>query len=261
MDDPSVAGEKPWRTQNVGVYIPAMPDRPSRAAGSLRRLVPASRLPLALVVALLASCSAFAQMEPGSIEVGVGAGRFFGGAFARGSTDLFDHRVGADDDILKGLWVAAQLSRDWGLEFAVRRTETHLVEPQTGVAPYEPTAAVFIPATVELLGVRSFRYGNFVPYLGAGIGFMNVEIDTEDPAVRDVNRICLSLAAGARFYAVRWLGFRVDLRGRATYLGTRGLGEDTGWTDSGRWLRNGELLGGVFVSFGGLGGGSAAPAP
>lgn len=233
----------------------------SRPPDRRRRFVP-GRLPtLALFAALLAPFPASAQLAPGSIEVGVGAGRFFGGAFARGSNELFDHRVGADDDILKGLWVAAQLSRNWGLEFSVRRTETHLVDLQPGVFPNEPTQAVFIPATVELLAVRSFRHGNFVPYVGAGIGFMNVEIDTDDPAVRDVNRFGLSLTAGARFYAAKWIGVRVDLRGRATYLGTRRLGEDTGWTDSGRWLRNGELLGGVFLSFGGLGTVHAPPAP
>jgi hypothetical protein len=36
-----------------------------------------------------------------------------------------------------------------------------------------------------------------------------------------------------------------------TYLGARGLGEDTGMFDRGRWFHNAELLGGVFLSFGG----------
>ena len=80
---------------------------------------------------------------------------------------------------------------------------------------------------------------------------MNVEADTEDPAVRDVNRLTLSMCLGARFYAARWIGARIDLRGRATYLGARGLGEDRGAFDRGRWFPNAELLGGVFLSFGG----------
>ncbi len=192
-----------------------------------------------------------AQPFPGSIEIGGGAGRFFGGSFARGSNDLFDHKVVADDDVLKGFWLAAQLSHEWGLEIAVRRTETHLVEPEGGVFPNRPAVAVFIPATVELLGVRSFVLGNFVPYAGFGIGFMNVEADTADPAVRDVNRLCFSLAGGARFYATRWIGVRIDVRGRATYLGVRSLGENRGFWDTGRWFLNAELLGGVFLSFGG----------
>jgi len=205
----------------------------------------------ALVGVTLCAAMAVAQPVPGSIEAGVGGGRFFGGSFQRGSNDLFDHRVEADDDILKGFWLGAQLSRSWGLEVAVRRTETHLVEPADGVFPRKPAVAVFVPATVELLGIRSFPRGSFVPYVGFGAGFMNVESDTEDVARRDVNRFCLSMALGARFYATRWIGARIDVRGRVTYLGARGLGEDTGMFDRGRWFHNAELLGGVFLSFGG----------
>jgi outer membrane protein W len=199
----------------------------------------------------LAASLAVAQPLPGSIEIGAGAGRFFGGTFAKGTNHLSDEKLGADDDILKGLWLSAQLTRQWGLEFAVRRTETHLVQTSSGVAPREPAVAVFIPATIELLGVRSFQRGSFVPYFGIGIGLMNVEFDTSDPAVRDVNRVCVSVAVGARYYMARWVGLRIDVRGRATYLGTRGRGEDRGWSDTGRWFRNAELLGGAFLSFGG----------
>jgi hypothetical protein len=80
---------------------------------------------------------------------------------------------------------------------------------------------------------------------------MNVEADTQDAAVRDVNRFSLSMALGARFYAARWIGARIDVRGRATYLGARSLGEDRGAFDRGRWFHNAGLLGGVFLSFGG----------
>ncbi len=205
----------------------------------------------ALPLLLLLPGALGAQALPGSIEIGGGGGRFFGGSFATGSNDLFDHKVTADDDILKGFWLAAQLSHEWGLEVAVRRTETHIVEPAGGVFPNRPTLGVFIPATVELLGIRSFVLGNFVPYVGFGIGFMNVELDTDDPAVRDVNRLCFSLTGGARFYATRWIGARFDVRGRGTYLGVRSMGEDHGFWDQGRWFFNAELLGGIFLSFGG----------
>lgn len=188
---------------------------------------------------------------PGSIEVGVGGGRFFGGNFAKGATNLWDRKVGADQDVLQGLWVATQLTSNWGLEVAVRRTKTHVVDLGEGVAPNEPALASFIPTTVEILSLRSFDLGNFRPFVGFGLGFMNVEIDNGDPAVRDVNRFCISGTFGARYYATKWIGVRIDGRIRATYLGTRRFGEDQGWTDSGRWFRNAELLGGVFLSFGG----------
>jgi hypothetical protein len=206
---------------------------------------------VAVVVATMIGGSGLAQPVPGSIEVGVGEGRFFGGSFQRGSNDLFDHRVEADDDILRGLWLGAQLSRRWSLEVAVRRTETHLVEPASGVFPRKPTLATFIPTTVDLSGLWSFSHGNFAPYIGFGAGFMNVEADTEDAALRDVNRFSLSMALGARFYAARWIGARIDVRGRATYLGARSLGEDRGAFDRGRWFHSADLLGGAFLSFGG----------
>lgn len=202
-------------------------------------------------IALLVPAFASAQAAPGSIEIGGGGGRFFGGSFARGSTAVSERGLEADDDILKGFWVGAQLTRAWGVEIAVRRTATRFVMPADGVFASKPAVAGLDVASVEGLALLSFRHGNFLPYVGAGIGVANLDPDTGDPSVRDSNRLSLSAALGARFYATRWVGARIDLRGRATYLGKRRLGEDRGWSDAGRWFRNAELLGGVFLSFGG----------
>jgi len=193
----------------------------------------------ALAIAALLSADASAQPAPGSIEAGVGGGRFFGGSFPSGSNVYFGHRVQADDDILKGVWLGAQISRSWGIEVAVRRTETHLVESAGGVFARKPAVAGFVPATIELVGLWSYPLGNFVPYAGFGLGVSNLDIDVEDVSVRDVTRFCMSATLGARFYAARWIGARIDVRGRATTL------------DGGRWFLDAELLAGVFVSFGG----------
>lgn len=204
------------------------------------------------ILLLLAPAAARAQGNVGSIEVGGGAGRFFGGSFARGSTHITDQKTDADDDILRSFWLGAQLSQDWGVEIAVRRTATHLLESRGGVFPTKAILAGLDVASIEAMGLRSFRRGSFLPYLGFGIGVTNLDPDTGDPAVHDTNRLGLSVAAGARFYAARWVGLRVDLRERATYLGKRAQAElDRGWTDSGRWFCDAELLGGVFFSFGG----------
>jgi hypothetical protein len=199
---------------------------------------------------LLSPALLLAQAPPGSIEIGGGGGRFFGGTFARGSTRITDQKADADDDILRGFWLSAQLSRDWGIEVAVRRTATELVQSRGGVFPTKTTLALLDVASIEILGMRCWRSGNFVPYVGIGLGVTNLDPDVDDPAVRDTNRGAISVAAGARFYAVRWAGFRVDLRARATYLGKREQG-DRGWNDSGRWFADEEILGGVFFSFGG----------
>jgi hypothetical protein len=208
-----------------------------------------SRIAAALL-SFLSAAAATAQGAPGSIEIGGGAGRFYGGSFARRSTNITDQKADADDDILRGFWLAAQISREWGVEIAVRRTSTDLLRSGGGVFPKKPVLAALDVASIELLGVRTWRRGNFAPYAGFGFGVTNLDPDVADPAVRDTNRAAVSMAAGARFYAVRWAGFRIDLRARATYLGKRESG-DRGWNDSGRWFVNEEILGGIFFSFGG----------
>ena len=201
---------------------------------------------------LLATGYAAAQPLPGSIEIGGGGGRLFGGTLSRGSTAFFDEKVGVDDDIELGFWAAAQLDRAWGIEVDVRRTSTDLVRPASGgVFPAEPTLGTVDLATVELSGVRSFSMGSFSPYLVFGAGVANLDINVPDRAVRDSNRLTLSAGVGGRFYIARWCGVRVDVRARATYLGARRLDEDGGWTDRGRWLTSADLIGGVFLSFGG----------
>ena len=207
-----------------------------------------------LALALLAGAGAGAasgQTSSETFSVGVGFGRFYGGNFAGGATHLSEQKLGADDDILKGLWIGVPISRRWDLEFAVRRTRTHVVERQGGIAPTQPAVAEFIPATIEISALRAWRSGRVVPYVGFGAGMMNVELDTPNPAVRDVNRVCLSISGGTRLFMTRWAGLRLDLRGRATYLGKRQFGKDGGWTDRGRWFANAELLGGFFLAFGG----------
>ena len=204
----------------------------------------------AALLGFLVAAAAGAQGAPGSVEIGGGAGRFYGGSFARGSTRLTNQKADADDDILRGFWLAAQIWRDWGVEIAVRRTATNLLQSGGGVFPTKPVLAGLDVASIEILGVRTWRRGSFAPYVGFGLGVTNLDPNLDDPAVRDTNRAALSLAAGARFYAVRWAGFRIDLRARATYLGKREDG-DRGWSDSGRWFLNQEILGGIFFAFGG----------
>lgn len=204
----------------------------------------------AVLLSLLSAAAAAAQGAPGSIEIGGGAGRFYGGSFARGSTNITTQKADADDDILRGFWLAAQVTREWGVEIAVRRTATNLLQSEGGVFPTKPALAGLDVASIELLGVRTWSRGNFAPYVGVGFGVTNLNPEVDDPAVHDTNRAALSLATGARFYALRWAGFRIDLRARATYLGKRESG-DRGWNDSGRWFVNEEILGGIFFSFGG----------
>jgi hypothetical protein len=217
-------------------------------------MIPAGgRSPLAAVALsffALGAGGAAAQSLPGAIEIGAGGGRFYGGSFAKGTTRAFSRKVEVDDDIVEGLWLGAQWNAKWGMEIAVRRSTETLMIPESGVFPNEPSAGTIDVATIEILAVRSFPRGSFEPYLGLGGGITNLDINVPDRNVRDVNRFGAAAAAGAKFHATRWLGVRVDARFRATYLGRRSV-EDGGWTDTNRWFRNSEIVGGVFLSFGG----------
>jgi hypothetical protein len=175
---------------------------------------------VALLWVVLPAARARAQALPGSIEIGAGGGRFYGGSFAKGTTRAFSRKIEVDDDIAAGFF------------------------------PNEPRAGTIDIATIDALAVLSFPHGNFVPYAAFGGGITNLDINVPDRNVRDVNRFGASAAVGAKFFAARWLGFRIDARFRATYLGTRSV-EDGGWTDTNRWFRNSEIFGGVFFSFGG----------
>lgn len=200
---------------------------------------------------LLLPLPLLAQAPPGSIEVGLGGGRFLGGTLAKGSNGAFEMTVGVDQNPTGGFWLGAQLSPEWGVEFAYRRTATEVIEHHSGLFSHQRALAGLDVASIEVLAIRSFRYGNFLPYLGAGFGLTNLDLDAPDPSLRDSNRGALSLTGGARFYLARWLGIRVDVRERATYLGARSQGQDHGWLDAGRWFFDTELIGGVFASFGG----------
>lgn len=201
-------------------------------------------------VALLAAAVAGAQSLPGSVEIGVATGRLYGGRLAPGATRPFAGRTEIDDQILKGVWLGAQFDRHLGLEVAVRRSRSALVERAAGIFAAQRKLAGLDVATLEALALWSWPRGRFAPYLGAGAGIANLDLDAPDTSLRDDDRVCLAVTGGARFLAAGWVGVRFDVRARGVYLGSRWAG-DGGWRDSGRWLWNGETQLGVFFSFGG----------
>lgn len=205
---------------------------------------------LALAACSLLAAVASGQARVGSVELGVATGRLFGGSLAAGSTCYLEDKTDVDDDQLGSFWLGAQVTPAWGVELAVRRTNTHITESRPGVFPTAQELAVLDLATIEGVATYSWWVGSFAPYLGGGLGVASLDIDVADRAVQDSNRASLALAAGARFWALPWAGFRFDVRGRAVYLGTRCDG-DEGWSDHGRWLATTEVVVGVFATFGG----------
>ena len=202
----------------------------------------------------MAAGPAPAQAPPGSLQAGLEWGRQYGGSLAKGTSPFFDHREQLDDNILHGFWFGTQLSRDWALELSVRRCPTQLIEPGPGIFGYQPAVAGLDYGVIEGAAVRVYRIGRFHPYwqVGGGLGKLDLSVaDAPGPAWRLRNRPAVEGAAGARFWMASWFAFRFDLRANGIYLGTRGMGQDQGIADPGRWLLTQEVTTGIQLSFGG----------
>ena len=85
------------------------------------------RVFLVLVFAAGISTAALAQVRQGTVEISPFAGYLFGGEFSRGSNDLFDFRVEADDDVTYGIRLGFNLTDNFEMEFQASRTESAFV--------------------------------------------------------------------------------------------------------------------------------------
>ena len=203
--------------------------------------------PLFHVAIVIAALPLFAQPVATNIEIGVGGGRMFGGSLPARTSPLFPASVIVDDGQMKGFWVEANFPANWALQVAVRRTAATVVSTGGGLFPHRPILAGIDVASVETSILHTFGRRPFLPYVGIGGGLTNLDIDTQTPADQDSNRFGLSAAVGAKFYLLRHLGVVFDVRQRATYLGARTDGTGS-WRDRRLWLRDPELLAGVFIS-------------
>jgi opacity protein-like surface antigen len=219
--------------------------KPSRSRSALFALP----LPF-LLLSFAGSIHAEEPPPRGEVEVGIAIGRFYGGNLARGTNDLWDRKVGVDDDVLRGFWLGARLPGSWGIEVAVRRTETRVTEAGTGLFPDQRELATLDVASIDLLGSKGWTVGNLAPYVGGGVALVNLDPNLESPDFRDSNRTGVALAAGLRFDVASRLSFRFELRSRAAWLGARDRGEDDGWHDSGRWFVDHEITVGLAAILG-----------
>ena len=205
---------------------------------------------LAGAIFLLPAGDASAQQVATHFEAGVLWGRSFGGTFERGSNEYFDRAVESDTAISTGLRLAYNLSSRFSLELQAERVDTRFVETADGLFASRAQAGILQMRFIEVGPRWMITLGRFVPFIGLGAGLAVLDPDIPDRAdVRDGNRLALHLEAGVKAYFIPHAGLRVDVRPRFVYLGTRGLGEDTGLFDGGRWLRqiDGDL--GIFVAF------------
>lgn len=192
-----------------------------------------------LFCAVALSAGASAQQRASTFEVGAAMGRHFGGTFAVGSNEYFDRSVESDTSISTVVRIVYAVSPSLSISLSGERVDTRFIETGEGVFASRPKRGDLQMRFIEAGVDYTLLKGRFTPFVGAGAGLAVLDPDIpgrED--VRDSNRLALHLEAGVKAYVFRWFLFRLNVRPRFVYLGTRGLGEDKGAFDTGRWFRH-----------------------
>ena len=213
------------------------------------------RVFLFLVFAAGISTAALAQVRQGTVEISPFAGYLFGGEFSRGSNDLFDFRVEADDDVTYGIRLGFNLTDNFEMEFQASRTESAFVSDDDVL--FGGNGNSFGDLTIDyFLGYATFNFGHgrAVPYFTIGAGVANLDPDVPGTSAQSDTRFTGSLGAGVKVFVNPHFGFRFDGRGYATSLGdnNNNFGCDDEFFDdcnNNDWLTNGEISGGLIFAF------------
>ncbi len=210
-----------------------------------------------LTLALLALAPIFtagraeAQIRTNTVEINPFFGRFFGGEFARGSNSLFNEKVDVDDANTWGLRVGYNATEMFEFEIQGSRTDTHFISHESGDVFGSGGERLGDLRVDYLLGYGTFNFGHrrVLPYvtIGAGVGRLQPS-DTALPA-HDSTRFTGSLGAGLKFFATPHFGFRIDGRGYSTYLNRDDTCRHDDRCDDRHYLTNGEVSGGLILSF------------
>ena len=217
------------------------------------------RVFLVLVFATGMSSAALAQIREGTVEISPYAGYLFGGEFARGSTDLFDVRVEADDDATYGVRLGYNLTDNVEMEFQASRTKTAFVTDDDHDL-FGSGGQELGDLTIDYyMGYGTFNFGHrrAVPYITVGAGVARLDPDVPGTNARRDTRFTGSLGIGVKAFVNPHFGFRFDGRGYATSLGDRDrndrrFGCDSDFfddCDEKEWLTNGEISAGLLFAF------------
>lgn len=202
------------------------------------------------LLALVCAADVSAQQRAGSFEIGAAMGRHFGGTLAIGSNAYFDRSVESDTSISSAVRVVYAVSPSLSVELSGERIDTRFVETGEGVFASRPKLGDLQLRFIEAGASWTLLPGRFTPYVGAGAGVavLDPDIPGRDD-VRDSNLLALHVDVGVKAYVFRWFLFRLNVRPRFVYLGSRGLGEDKGAFDTGRWFRHVDADAGLAFVF------------
>lgn len=214
--------------------------------------------------------AASAQVRDRTVEISPFAGYLFGGEFSRGTTELFNFDVEADDAPTYGARLGFNLTSTFQLELQVSHTETDFVtKDDDGGLFGDDSEQEFGELDIDYaLGYMTFNFGRrrVVPYvtLGAGVARLKpgpiVICPFNPPCFEqtpdDETRFTASLGGGIKTFFTPNFGLRFDGRGYATSLTDNNDDNDDfcGFfddCDSDRedWLTNGEVSLGLVFAF------------
>ncbi len=208
-------------------------------------------LALLTLAPILAAGRAEGQIRANTVEISPFYGRLFGGDFARGSNSLFDGRVDVDDANTYGVRVGYNATEMFEVEVEGSRTDTHFVSHDSGDVFGSGGQRLGDLRIDYLLGYGTVNFGHrrAVPFvtIGAGVGRLQPSDTATEP--HDSTRFTASLGAGLKFFVTPHFGLRVDGRGYSTYLNRDDTCGHSDRCDDRHYLTNGELSGGVVLSF------------
>ena len=214
-------------------------------------------VPVFAVFAAGMSTAALGQIREGTVEISPYAGYLFGGEFSRGTTDLFDFRVEADDDATYGVRLGYNLTDNFEMEFQASRTESAFVSDDDHDL-FGTDGESFGDLTIDYFmgyGTFNFGHGRAVPYFTIGAGVASLDPDVPGTRARRDTRFTGSLGVGVKAFVNPHFGFRFDGRGYATSLGDNdddrfGCRDDFfDDCDNNDWLTNGEISAGLIFAF------------
>lgn len=215
---------------------------------------------LSLLLPLAFAATAAAQVRKGAFEISPFAGYIFGGDYLENDGPDFGRDVEADDAASYGLRLGYNVTRHFGLELQVSRTDSELLRDESDDRFGEGFGDSLGDLTLDY-GLASFVWhigsGRVAPYLTLGGGVTKIEAEAGNGSgdVEDEFRLTGSIGLGAKAYITKAIGLRFEGRGYGTSLPRDGVvgscnpSFDSCSDTSRDWLINGEVSGGLVLAF------------
>jgi len=175
----------------------------------------------------LCAAVAWAQGTANTVELTPTFGYWFGDTLARGTTGTFDFDVTIDDAPSYGLRLGYKFTENWALEGFLARERADLVTGADELFGGESSLGK-IDLTVAEVGFEgSFGHSRLVPFIGGGIGAMNLDPDLA--GMSSDTRFMANFGAGFKLFFNQRIAFRFDWRGHSVNVGDRE--DDCDWWD------------------------------